>query len=471
MTKKIFCGGEFISTNVQLHVHSPWNGEVAGQTYLAGTVELERAIVAALNVMSEMKALSSFEKYDILNHIADLYQSSMDEATNCIILETSKPYKYARAEAERAVSLFRMAAEESRRISGEYIKADWISSGKGKDAIVKYFPAGIVAGISPFNFPLNLVAHKVAPAIAAGCPIIIKPARSTPFSALFMAELVAKTKLPKGAFSVLPMDRQAGNQLVTDDRIAVLSFTGSPEVGWQMKRDAGKKRVVLELGSNAGLIVDKDTDLEKAIPRIVMGAFSFSGQICIHTQRIMVHKNIYDRFLNDFAVATRALKIGNPMEPVTDIASMIDEDNARRVEEWVNEAIASGAHLICGGKRSGAFFEPTILANVRKEMKVCCMEVFGPVVVVEPFEDFNQAVWQVNESRYGLQAGVFTDSICNMNYAFEHIEAGGIVINDVPTYRADHLPYGGMKDSGTGREGVRYAMLDYMDMKVLVKNS
>lgn len=468
MTYKIFLAGEFVETSTPLDVKCSYDGSVAGTTFLAGPAELETAIKKAQEVLPVLKAMPSWKKYEILMKTAALLREHRSEAAKIIASEACKPLKYALGEVDRAVQTFEVAAEESRRFAGEFMKIDWTPAGNGKEAIVKWFPAGIVAGISPFNFPLNLAVHKIAPAIAAGCPIILKPSRNTPLSMLFLAQLMAQTDLPAGALSVLPLDRESGNRLVTDPRIAVLTFTGSPEVGWKMKNDAGKKKVVLELGGNAGLIVDESANLDLAVPKVLSGAFAFSGQVCIHTQRIFVHESCYNEFSTRFAEAAQKLKQGSPLETDTDISAMIDEANAVRVEAWVNEAVQGGAQVVCGGKRNGALYEPTVLIDTKPEMKVCQLEIFGPVVTLEKFTDFHEAVRLVNHSQFGLQAGVFTNSLANMQYAFNEIEAGGVIINDVPTFRVDHMPYGGIKDSGLGREGVKYAMMDYMEMKVCV---
>lgn len=461
-------GGQGVETAQSLDVYCSYDQSLVGSTWLAGREELEKAIELAQAAFPLMKTMPSWQKHSILMKSAALLRAHKEEMAQIISGEASKPLKLALGEVDRAIQTFEVAAEESRRMAGEFMKIDWTQAGTGKEAVVKYFPAGIVSGISPFNFPLNLAIHKIAPAIAAGCPIILKPSRNTPLSMLRMAELMYQSGLPEGALSVLPLDRQSGNQMVTDPRFAVLTFTGSPEVGWKMKTEAGKKRVVLELGGNAGLIVDASADINLALPKVVAGAFSYSGQICIHTQRIYVHEEIFDSFALSFAEATKKLKMGSPFMAETDISSMIDEENAKRVEEWVNEAVAGGASILCGGKRQGATYEPTVLIDTKPEMNVCRMEIFGPVVTLEKFSDFNQAIQAVNDSRFGLQAGVFTDSHQHVKYAFEHLDVGGVLINDIPTFRVDHMPYGGIKDSGLGREGVKYAMMDYMEMKVLV---
>jgi glyceraldehyde-3-phosphate dehydrogenase (NADP+) len=362
-----------------------------------------------------------------------------------------------------------VAAEEAKRLPREYISLDWTPAGAGKEGLIKYFPIGLVAGIAPFNFPLNLAVHKIAPAIAAGNVIILKPARSTPLSTLELAKIIDKTDLPKGAFSVLPLDRKAGNQLVTDERIKMLSFTGSPAIGWQMKQQAGRKKVLLELGGNAGVIVSDSANLDIAVGKCLVGSFAYSGQVCIHVQRIYIHEKVFERFVEKFIEGTKKLKYGDPQEATTEISSMIDEDNAIRVENWVDEAVTDGAKILHGGKRNGTYFEPTIITNTKKQMNVCALEIFGPVVTLEKVKDFETSIFEINDSQYGLQAGVFTDSLEEMNRAFNELEVGGVVLNDVPSFRVDHMPYGGLKNSGFGREGLKYSIFEQMEPKLLVK--
>lgn len=465
-----YVGGKFKATNQTFSVKSPYSNETIAEVYLAGKIELEEAILSAQAVESELRYLPSHKKYSILMDIAQKMKEQRDLLAKTLCLEAAKPIKYALGEVDRAIQTFIVAAEECKRLPSEHIQIDWTPAGEGKEGIVRYFPIGLVAGISPFNFPLNLSVHKLAPAIATGCPIILKPARSTPLSALLLAKIIDSTELPKGALSVLPMDRESGNQLVTDERFSLLTFTGSPQVGWSMKNQAGKKRVVLELGGNAGVIVTETADLNKAIPKCVSGAFAYSGQVCIHTQRIYVHESIINEFTNRFIEQTRNLKQGNPLDPSTDISSMIDEENAIRIEKWVKEAIEDDAIVLCGGDRKGAFYSPTVITKTNKEMKVCSQEVFGPVVIIEPYNTFKDAIDFINSSEFGLQAGVFTNKLDEQNLAFNEIKVGGVIINDVPNFRVDHMPYGGIKNSGFGREGVKYAMLDMLEPKLLVRN-
>ncbi|PLX23010.1 MAG: aldehyde dehydrogenase, partial [Marinilabiliales bacterium] len=458
MEYKLYIGGNFVVTNERLIVTNPFDNSRVGETYLAGSDELERAIKKALSVKEELRDLPSYKKYSILTSIANKIKQRKNELALILANEAGKPLKYALGEINRAIQVFIVAAEESRRLPKEYFSIDWTEAGDSKEGLVKYFPVGLIAGIAPFNFPLNLAVHKIAPAIASGNPIILKPARSTPLSVLELAKIIDETDLPKGAFSVLPMDREAGNQLVTDERINMLSFTGSPAVGWKMKSNAGKKKVTLELGGNAGVIVSDESDMQLAVNKCLVGGFAYSGQVCIHVQRIYVHENIFEDFVNHFIEGTKKLNFGAPEDMKTDISAMIDEDNAIRVEEWVNDALNEGANILHGGKRNGAYFEPTIITNTKKEMKVCALEVFGPVVTIEKYKTFSEAVGYINDSEYGLQAGVFTNRINEMNHAFNELDVGGVIFNDVPTFRVDHMPYGGIKNSGFGREGVKYSI-------------
>jgi len=468
-TYAIYAGGDFVHTSEPLTIRNSYTNEVVATTFLASKNELEKAIRQAMVAREAMKQLPSFKRYEILMQIAHELKQERSRLAELLALEACKPIKYALGEIDRGIQTFIVAAEESKRLPSEYLSIDWTAAGLGKEAIVRYFPLGIIAGIVPFNFPLNLAAHKIAPAIASGNCIIIKPARSTPISTLELAKIIDKTELPKGAFSVLPMDRLAGQQLVEDPRIQMLTFTGSPEVGWKMKSQAGKKKITLELGGNAGVIVTPSANIDVAVKKCIVGAFSYSGQICIHTQRIYVHSSVFDEFIKTFCRTTSQLKIGQALNPDTDISAMIDKENAIRVEQWINEAVEQGAKIVCGGKRNGAIVEPTVLTNTQSEMKVCGLEIFGPVVTIEPYTDFKQAINLINNGEYGLQAGVFTDSIVEMNHAFEHLDVGGVIINDIPTFRVDHMPYGGVKNSGFGREGVKYAIMEMMEPKIMVK--
>lgn len=465
----LLIGDRNVTTSRPLEVRNPFDDALVGTTYLAGEPELEQAIALAQQAGKALWAMPSHVRATALRQIADEMRSRREELGLLLARECAKPLKYALVEIDRAIQTFHVASEEATRLPSEVLQLDNSPAGEGREGIVRYFPVGLVAGIAPFNFPINLVAHKVAPAIAAGCPIILKPASSTPLSALELAEIIGRTALPKGAVTVLPMDRETGNLLVTDGRFDLLSFTGSPEVGWKMKAQAGKKRVVLELGGNAGVIITEDTDLDKALPRLLMGAFAYSGQVCIHAQRFFVHRSLFEDFCRKMADGAAALKWGDPTDPTTDISAMIDRSNTSRMAEWLAEAVAAGAKVVSGGFERDGIFAPTILTDVPRDARVCTEEVFGPIITVESFDSFPDAIDSLNDSRFGLQAGVYTESIGEMDMAFERIQCGGVILNDVPTFRVDHMPYGGIKDSGLGREGVKYAMRDMLEPRLLVK--
>jgi len=466
---EIFCAGRFLTTATSSEIRSPYDGAAVGSTWLAGASEYEIAVEAALAARSVLLNQPAHERSAILARLVELMKTNRETLAILVAREAAKPLKYALGEVDRAIQTFFVSSEEARRVEGEHISLDWTPAGNRKEGWVKWFPAGVVGGIAPFNFPLNLASHKLGPAMATGCPIILKPSTRTPLSVLHLARLIHEAGAPAGAVSILPMDRTTGDRMVTDGRLAVLSFTGSPEVGWNMKSRAGHKKVVLELGGNAGVIVDDTTDLDLAVAKCVSGAFAYSGQVCIHTQRIFVNRKVFGRFVEGMKKLTAGLRQGDPVDERTDISAMIDEGNAIRVEAWIKEAVGAGVEVLYGGKRNGNFVEPTILTGTRPEMKVCGLEVFGPVVSVEPYDDLDEALHMINSGRYGLQAGVFTDSLRVMNRAFEELEVGGVVINDVPTFRVDHMPYGGVKESGFGREGVRYAMREMMEPRLLVK--
>lgn len=465
-----FFAGRFHETDKHTEVRNPYNGNYLGSVSLAGTIQLDEAIASALQALPTTRALPSWKRYAILMEVAQIIEDQKHRIAQILAAEAAKPIRLALAEVSRSAEIFRIAAEESKRLPKEYLSLDWTIAGDRKEGLVKYFPIGLVAGISPFNFPLNLAVHKIAPAIAAGCPIILKPATATPLSSLELARILHQTELPPGAVSIMPMDRTTGNRLVTDDHFSMLSFTGSPEVGWKMNQQSGKKKIVLELGGNAGVIVSDECDLELALKRSVYGAFAYAGQVCIHTQRIFVQKKLFDRFAEQFTEMAMVLKAGDPLDPATEISSMIDLANAARVEDWINEARQHGAQILTGGRREGTFISPTVITKTSSEMKVRCLEVFGPVVTIDQYDSFDQAIELVNNSRFGLQAGVFTNRINEMNQAFQSLEVGGVIINDVPTFRVDHMPYGGVKESGLGREGVKYAIASMMEPRILVKD-
>ncbi len=465
----IYAGGKFLKTADKLSVSNPYTNQAFAYTYLADKLIIDNSIQKALSVQNRLKAMPSYQRFEILQRILEGIKLQREEFARLIALEAGKPMRYALGETDRAIQTFLIAAEESKRLPKEYITLDWTSAGTGRDGIVKYFPVGLVAAISPFNFPLNLAVHKIAPAIAAGNPVVLKPARKTPLSTLKLAQIIDSTSLPKGAVSVIPADRKNGDMLITDSRFRMLSFTGSPAVGWKMKARAGKKKVILELGGNAGTIVTESCDLEHAVKRCLLGGFAYSGQVCIHAQRFFVHQSVFMQFTENLRDSVNQLKKGDPLSLETDISVMIDSDNARRVQEWINEAVANGAKIITGGNSNDAFVEPTILTNTNNRMKVCNREIFGPVITVESYSTFDEAIKQINDTEFGLQAGVFTNKLTEMNQAFEQRETGGVIINDGPTFRVDNMPYGGIKNSGFGREGVAYTIKEMMEAKILVK--
>jgi acyl-CoA reductase-like NAD-dependent aldehyde dehydrogenase len=463
-----FVAGEWVTDGDPVEVRAPFDGAGISQVTFGRPEHLQRAIAAAVETFERTRTMGAFERQHVLQTIHRHLNDRREEFARTLALEAGKPIKTARAEVERALFTLQIAAEESTRIYGEYIPLDLQAFTAGRWGLVKRFPLGPVAAITPFNFPLNLVLHKVAPALASGCSIVVKPASQTPLSALLLAECVEQSGWPVGAFSVIPMNNKEAAPLVEDDRLKLLSFTGSSTVGWDLKRRAGKKRVALELGGNAGVIIHDDADLVFATQRCVAGGFSYAGQSCISVQRIQVHQNAYEKFLTVFVPGVQALKFGDPLDESTDVGPMIRESDAIRAEEWVGEAVRSGARVVCGGKRHGTIFEPTVLTNTDAAMKVNCMEVFAPIVTVEPYTDFDEAIHRVNDSTYGLQAGVFTNDSRLIFNAFEQVEVGGVVAGDVPTFRIDHMPYGGVKDSGTGREGIRYAIEEMTERKLLV---
>ncbi len=466
---KIYSAGEFIETQFPLEVKNPFDDSIVATTYLANEFILEQAITKAISIKQELQNLSSSKKQQILIQISEAILFNKEHLAKILSLESAKPIKYALTEIERSAHCFLIAAEECMKITTETLILERINHTDKKEGIVNYFPIGLVAGISPFNFPMNLAVHKIAPAIATGCPIILKPASRTPLSCLELAKIIDKTELPKGAVSILPMDRETGNVLVTDERFKLVSFTGSPDIGWKMKSDCGKKKVVLELGGNAATIITPSADMNDAITKSLMGAFAYSGQICIHAQRFIVHTSVYAVFVEELKKQTLTLKYGNPLDASTDVSNLIDEKNAIRIESWINEAIQQGAKLICGGKRTGSFLEPTILSHCNNSMKVYAEESFGPVICINTYDNINDAIQQANDTRFGLQCGVFTTNEEELTLCFNEIEVGGVIHNHVPTLRYDNMPYGGVKDSGLGREGIKYAMHDMLEAKVLVK--
>jgi acyl-CoA reductase-like NAD-dependent aldehyde dehydrogenase len=456
------------SPNADLAVLDKYSGEVCARVPLFGKAELERAAAASATARESMARLPAYVRREILDHCADRIEERSTELALQICTEAGKPIRDARSEIARAIQTFRVAAEEAVRIGGEVLEMERAPHLVGYSGLWKRFPLGACGFITPFNFPLNLVAHKVSPAIAAGCPFVLKPASYTPLSALSLGEILAETDLPEGAFSILPARGETAGVLVDHPELALISFTGSAEVGWGIRARAGRKRVVLELGGNAGCIVDETADLSFAAERIAFGGYYQAGQSCISVQRVIVSSRVYEPFLEELLNRVRDLPVGDPKDPETVVGPLISEADAQRVVEWIERAEGAGAKRLCGGERSGSVVTPAIVENVPRDQDLYCREVFGPVVVVSRYSSFEEAIAEVNDSEFGLQAGIFTNDIGRATRAFESLEVGGVVIGDIPSFRADHMPYGGVKASGSGREGVRWAIEEMTEIKMLV---
>ncbi len=463
-------GGKPVADNTDLEVTNKHTGETATRVARAGPDAVAEAIRLAAEAAEPMRRLPAYKRQEALNHVVRAIADRHEELSETLAIEAGKPIRDARGEVTRSLDTFRIAAEEAVRIYGEYQPLDISPRADGYEGIWKRVPIGPCAFITPFNFPLNLAAHKVAPALAVGCPFVLKPATLTPVTSLMLGEILTEAGLPEGAFSILPCGHEAADLLVTDDRLKLLSFTGSPEVGWALKARSGKKKVLLELGGNAGCIVEPDADLDFATKRIITGAFYQSGQSCISVQRIYIHESIYEEIKQRLVAAASALKWGDPLDEETFLGPLITEDDAVRIETWVNEAVAAGAKIACGGTRHGAFYEATFLEKVDPGQKISCVEAFGPVATIEPYSDFADACARVNDSVYGLQAGVFTRDIHKAFWAFNELEVGGVVVNDIPSMRVDSMPYGGVKNSGLGREGIRFAIEEMTEIRLLVLN-
>ncbi len=471
-----YINGQWKKSNEEYELKNPFDNQVLTTVYRATEKDVDDAIKGAEQAFRITKNYSSFEKEQILDNIITGLKDREDELANIISLEAGKCIKHAAAEVKRTIVTFTLAKEEVKRIGGEILQMDFLQANKNRFGIVKKFPIGPIAGISPFNFPLNLVAHKVAPAIAVGNPIILKPASQTPISALILAEIIDKSGLEKGAFSVVTSKASNSAKLIEDERIKKLTFTGSPEVGWDMKQRAGKKKVTLELGGNCGVIVDKEfnsEELDKIVNKCVTGGFAYQGQVCIHLQRIYIHEEIYADFKARLLLVTEDLKLGNPLDKDVNIGPIINTSELNRIHSSVENAKENGATILLGGKSSDDYstiYQPTIIENCDTKLKVNAEEIFGPVVILHKFIDINIAISEINDSKFGLQAGIFTNTFKTILRAYNEIEAGGIVVNDVPTFRVDSQPYGGMKDSGFGREGVKYAMDEMSEIKILSIN-
>lgn len=455
----------------QMQVRNPYDGSPVASVPLHDEQDVRAAIGRAAAVFPQMAAMPAFRRGMILNKTADLIDAQAGELAALMARESGKPLRYARGEVSRAVETFTFAADEARRMHGETIPLDAAKGGVGKIGYYMRVPVGVVAAITPFNFPLNLVAHKVAPAVAAGCPIVLKPAPGTPLTSLRLQEIMHEAGLPAGAFEVVVGDADVGRWLTEDPRVAMITFTGSPPVARAISQVAGLRRTTFELGGNAAVVVDADADVDDAVGRCVVGGFAYSGQVCISVQRIYVHRSHYEAFRERFVEKTKRLTAGDPLSENTEFGPMITEAAASRVEAWVQEALQGGAKLLAGGRREGRLYQPTVLEDVTPEMRVMRDEVFGPVVCLLPFDDFDEALAAVDDSEYGLQAGIFTRRLDHAMQAASRLNVGGVVINDTPTFRVDNMPYGGNKNSGVGREGPRFAIEDMTTLKMVVINT
>ena len=467
-TRPFYVAGDWRTGEGTVAVTSPYDGSVVAEIGVPTDADVEDAVSKAVEAFRESRHLPTHARAEGLMHVSRRIGERLDELAELVAREGGKPLKWAKVEVGRAVSTFRWAAEEARRFGGEFLPLDTEQSLGSRAGIVRRFPLGPVVGITPFNFPVNLVAHKVAPALAVGAPIVVKPAGATPIGALTLAELFDETDLPKGMLSVLPISSDRAQKLVEDRRFRKLSFTGSTDVGWKLKGLDPRKHVTLELGGNAGVIVHSDADLDHAAQRVAFGGYYQAGQSCIAVQRVFVQSEVHDDFVSRLVKQVESLKVGDPLDPTVDVGPLIDEGAVERVEAWVREAVEQGARVLTGGKREGSLYHPTVLAGTSPEMKVRCMEVFGPVITVDPYQTFQEALAEVNESEYGLQAGVFTSSIERAMLAHRELEVGGIIVNDVSAFRADQMPYGGSKDSGYGREGLRHAMEEMTEPRIMV---
>jgi glyceraldehyde-3-phosphate dehydrogenase (NADP+) len=468
--KKFLVGGQWRSSDRVEPVIFPFNGDLVAEVYEASDADMRAAVEAAERGFEITRRLPSHRRSQILRRLAELLTARREEMLMALILEGGKPRKVAIGEFDRAVQTVVIASEEARRIGGEVVPIDWTPSAENRFGMVRRFPIGPVLGITPFNYPLNLGCHKLAPAIAAGNSIVLKPAEDTPLSTLMLAEMVLEAGFPPEAFSVIMAGGSRAEPLARDQRFRFLTFTGSGEVGWHLKAVAGRKKVALELGGNAGIIIHHDADLDYAVERCAFGGFTNSGQNCISVQRLIVHERVGDEFTDKLVARVGQLITGDPRHDTTDVGPLIHESAAQRVEAWIKEAMAEGARLLCGGQRIGNMIEPAVLAEVKPEMRVGCDEVFGPVVSLMTYSDFDEAIRVVNNTPYGLQGGIFSRDIFRIMQAFEEVEVGGLQVNDVSTFRVDHMPYGGVKASGIGREGVRYTIEEMTEPKLLVLN-
>jgi acyl-CoA reductase-like NAD-dependent aldehyde dehydrogenase len=467
-TKPLLIGGEWRATDTLKEVRAPYTGEMLARVSYAAQDDVEEAVASAASAAAELRALPRYEIAEALRRIADHIKDRREKFARTIAQESAKPITAARGEVDRGVSTFTFASEEARRFTGETVPVDTQALGRGRFGWTERIPRGVIFGITPFNFPLNLVAHKVAPALASRNAIIIKPSPRTPLTSLMLGEAFLASGLPKGALQIVPMDIPLLDILFDDERVAMISFTGSATVGWKLRARVPYKQVTLELGGNAPVIVDETADIKYSVERSVMAAFGYAGQVCISAQRLFIHQKIADEWTQLFVERAKSLRTGDPLDEATVLSVMIDEEAARRAEEWIGEATSAGARLLCGGTRRGSLLEATVLTDVHQEMRVCSEEVFAPVATVETFGEFAEALAAANHTRYGLQAGVFTRDMNQIYEAARTLEFGGVMINDAPAFRVDNMPYGGVKLSGAGREGVRYAMEEMTELRVII---
>jgi len=463
-----YLAGRPEAPNQDLEVRDKYTEEIVTRVAMASEADIARGIEGTLRAAEPLRRMHAYERQAVLYHCVRRFEERAEELAMSLCIEAGKPIKDSRGEVSRLIDTFRIAAEESVRIDGEVLEMEISARAKGYSGYTRRFPIGPCSFISPFNFPLNLVAHKVAPALATGCPFILKPASLTPIGALIIGEILAECDLPEGSFSILPCRRDGARLFTEDERLKLLSFTGSPAVGWALKAKAGKKPVILELGGNAAVLVDEDADLEDATERILIGAFYQSGQSCIGVQRILIHEAIYDELKDRLVTGARGLVAGDPKNEDTFIGPMISDKEASRLQGWIQEAVDKGATLLCGGGRTGNILDATLLEGVDPDLDIVRKEAFGPVAVLSAFGEFDEELRHINDSVFGLQAGVFTRDLYKAKRAWEELEVGGVIIGDAPSWRVDHMPYGGVKDSGLGREGIRYAIQDMTELRLMV---
>jgi acyl-CoA reductase-like NAD-dependent aldehyde dehydrogenase len=463
---RMWIDGEWMDCNEHYELRSPYDNTLIATIPLAQPEHVEAALQAAERGAAAMRRLTALERARILERVSQLFEANLEVCATIAALENAKPLKAGRSELLRTIETYKFAAEEAKRLHGETIPMDAARGGKGRFGFTTRVPLGIIAAITPFNFSYNLVAHKLGPAFAAGNAVVLKPAYQTPISALIAAKFFHEAGLPSGALNVVTGRGGAiGDRLVGDPRVKMITFTGSVEVGTSIRSKAGLKRVTLELGSNAGVIIDSEDDLEAVAARCAEGAFHYSGQVCVSVQRIYVQRRLYDRFLDALRDSAMRLIVGDPLDQTTDVSALIRPEETDRIESWIREAANASAAILCGGTRNGSVLLPTIIAGGDRHLSVSCKEAFGPVVVVQPYDEWNEAIAAINDSEYGLQAGVYTTSLSKAFDAIERLEVGGIIINDIPSFRVDHMPYGGVKQSGIGKEGIKYSTEEMSELK------